>query len=162
MRCGKILPLKVSQYDNKVKQYEMYASISLISQQVNFSLNRYDFTDFLLYLQREFKILLSLNNVFALIKLRKVNIGQPGRAVKYQKRFMACNKKKISNEIRSYFKLKGWTYSEAAAILGCKPQTVANRICSGIFGTYSATRWSEKLGFNRDFLLTGKDRLINK
>lgn len=69
------------------------------------------------------------------------------------------NNNTISNEIRSYFKLKGWTYADAAKILGCSKQTVANRICGKKFGPNTARRWAEAFGFNEDFLLTGKGKL---
>lgn len=66
---------------------------------------------------------------------------------------------RISKEIRSHFTLMGWTYADAAAMLGCKPQTVANRICGKKFGPNAARRWAEAFGFNEVFLLTGKGKL---
>lgn len=68
-------------------------------------------------------------------------------------------KNTIRNEIRSYFKLKAWTYEQVAAMLGCKKQTVANKICSGEFGKNAAKKWADTFGFNQDFLLTGNGKL---
>lgn len=69
---------------------------------------------------------------------------------------------KISKEIRSHFTLMGWTYADAAAMLGCKPQTVANRICGKKFGPNAARKWSETFGFDEVFLLSGEGELKNK
>ena len=64
----------------------------------------------------------------------------------------------IGNKIKSYFKLKGWTYADAAKILGCSKQTIANTICKNNFSQNLAQKWANAFKLDPEFFLDGNPK----
>ncbi len=68
--------------------------------------------------------------------------------------------KAITNTVRLYFKRQGISHKEVAERLGYKVSTVHNILSYGKFDKRMAAKWTKEFGFNENFLLTGKGRLI--
>ncbi len=71
--------------------------------------------------------------------------------------------KEIGNAIRFYFRFKKISHEEAARRLGYSSYSVvANQLCVGRFGRNVARKWAGEFGFNEEFLMTGKGKLIRR
>lgn len=67
----------------------------------------------------------------------------------------------IARTVSSYFKAQRISYSEVADRLGYKNiAIVRNYMSRGQFGERAADRWAREFGFNPNFLMHGKGKLI--
>ncbi len=65
----------------------------------------------------------------------------------------------VSIAIEEYFKQQGLTHRMVAKILGVTPQAVSRQIKQP-FGKNVSGKWAKALGFNIEFLTSGKGKLI--
>ena len=70
-----------------------------------------------------------------------------------------CGQMGVENEIMSFMRSKVYTVYDMAKILGVPVSEVTETIAGG-FDKKTAELWSERFGFDKDFLLTGDGQLI--
>ena len=69
--------------------------------------------------------------------------------------------KEVNDAVNVYFKAHGLSHRDVAERLGYKNTSIVNNQLSyGRFGARMAHRWAVAFGFNEDFLITGKGKLI--
>lgn len=71
--------------------------------------------------------------------------------------------KEVNDAVNVYFKAHGIGHREVAERLGYKNVSIVNnQLSHGRFGKRVAARWAKEFGFNEDFLMTGRGKLIGR
>jgi len=70
--------------------------------------------------------------------------------------------RKISRDVARWIKGQGLTQKQVAEMLGLSRGSVSNQLCNLPFTKKTAAHWSQALGLNERFLLTGEGVISNR